>query len=114
MTVEAGGSLRPRAKVTDADRPQRLAKARLIADAWKLAGIDAVAVTEADWAMGAADLREIVKDLPVLAANLTCGGESPFPASAIVERGGWKVGIVGLTTGTVDGCEVGRAHSDGP
>jgi hypothetical protein len=106
VTVEAGGSLWPRTPVGAGERDQRLAKAALIVDTWKLGGVDAVTLSEGDWAMGTDAVRAIVKDLPVLAANLVCGGDRPFPPSVVVERGGWKVGVVGTTAGKVDGCEV--------
>lgn len=106
VVVEAGGSFWPRTPVGEAERGQRLSKAGLIADAWKIGGIDAVTLNEGDWAMGTDAVRAIVKDLPVLAANLVCGTEKPYPASVVVERGGWRVGVVGTTAGKVDGCEV--------
>lgn len=82
-------------------------KAALILDEWRRTGIDAIALGEADWALGTAFLKEAVADAPVVAANLVCeGGTRPFPAARIVEHQGRRVGVVGLTAGSVEGCVV--------
>jgi hypothetical protein len=74
-----------------------------------LEGIDAIALGPWDWKLGKDAIEKVVADnhLPVLAANLACDGASPWPASAVIERGGLKIGIVGLTDGEVPGCTVG-------
>ncbi|MFH1468237.1 MAG: hypothetical protein ABIO70_27870 [Pseudomonadota bacterium] len=48
-------------------------------------------------------MQRIVSEnnLPVLAANLTCDGAQPFPASKVVERGGVKLGFVGAYVGAL-------------
>ena len=53
-------------------------------------------------------MRDLVSKhhLPVLAANLVCGGERPFPGGVVLEQGGRKIGVVGITLGEVDACEV--------
>jgi hypothetical protein len=109
LVVEAGGSLAAELADPAADLDQRRAKASLIARAWHLAGVDAVAFSEADWALGTAFLREVVRheELPVLAANLTCDGVAPFPASRKVTTPQGTVGVVGVATGAVGGCVVG-------
>ncbi|MCB9675436.1 MAG: hypothetical protein H6737_09995 [Alphaproteobacteria bacterium] len=88
---------------------QRHAKARLIAEEWVASGLDAAALGAFDWELGAPFVRETVKrsGYPVVAANLVCeGGERPFPAARVVEHGGRRIGIVGVTVGEVEGCVV--------
>ncbi len=107
LVVDAGGSLGPPRRGTAAgEAEQRLAKAELIAATWRLGGIDGAALGRQDWELGAAEVMRLALDLPVLAANLTCGGDAPFPATRIVERDGRRIGLAGLTEGAVPGCEV--------
>ncbi len=108
LVVDAGDSLAP-PEFPEAERPQRLAKAGAIAASWALAGIDAVALGAADWRLGTAEVRRVVDEhhLPVLAANLTCDGARPYPASTVINIAGARVGIIGVTTGQPSGCEVG-------
>jgi hypothetical protein len=110
VVLEGGNSLGAATPARSPDdAAQRLAKARLIADAWRMVGVDAVALGANDWALGGvAEVRAIVADLPVVAANLACDGASPYPASVVVERGGRRVGVVGVTAGQVTGCTVGE------
>jgi hypothetical protein len=67
-----------------------------------------MALGATDWTLGSAWVRALVDDkkLPVLAANLQCDGESPYPPSKVITRGGRTFGVVGITVGTVEGCEV--------
>lgn len=107
--LDGGRSLSPAAPVrSDGERDQRRAKARAIAQSFAAAGIDAMALGEPDWSLGSGWVRELVatEKLPVLAANLVCGGTAPFPASLVREQAGVRVGIVGVTLGEVEGCEV--------
>jgi hypothetical protein len=108
VVVDGGGALAPRTPMQDAERDQRLKKAELIAEAWALTGIDAVALSSSDWNLGRENVQRIVKDhrVPVLAANLTCDGEAPYPGTTVIERGGLRMGIVGVTDGKPSGCEV--------
>lgn len=72
------------------------------------AGLDGMALGEHDWWLGADFVRALVeqRELPVLAANLSCGASRPFPAGRVVERGGQRIALVGITTGEVAGCVV--------
>jgi hypothetical protein len=83
-------------------------KAELIVDAWQAAGLDAAAVGPADWALGAGWLTELLvrEKVPVLAANLVCDGKHPFPGGKVVEIGGKRIGLVGITAGNPEGCTV--------
>ena len=112
VVVDAGGTLAPVLKPgvvpSAAELEQRRAKAELIARSFTLGGIDAMALGAADWSLGTDWVKALAEanDLPILAANLTCGGTAPYPATKKVEVGGISVGIVGVTTGPVEGCEV--------
>lgn len=92
----------------DRDLAQRRLKAELILDGLMMAGLDALALGGPDWALGSDWVLEQVREsrAPLLAANLWCGGEQPFPPGKVVEVGGRRFGIVGVTTGRVDGCEI--------
>lgn len=111
VVVDAGLSLTrmvPVSKVAG-DMEQRQIKAELIAGAFAASQTDAISLGATDWALGVDYVRKLVTehDLPVLAANLTCGGEAPYPGSKVVEAGGKRIGIVGVTDGEVEGCELG-------
>ncbi len=88
---------------------QRRVKAELVVDAWVAGGIDGAAIGAADWALGADWIRGLMtrKGVPVLAANLVCGEEHPFPGGRVVEVAGRRVGLVGVTAGEIPGCTVG-------
>lgn len=114
VAIDAGASLDvPRHDPNDRDLPQRRLKAELIVDALKLGGLDAMALGADDWGLGADWLRQMLveKQAPVLAANLWCDGARPWPGSVVVERGGRRVGLVGVTLGEVEGCEVRDPHT---
>lgn len=109
LVVDGGRSLSPRGMPKDqAELEQRRVKAELVARSFAAAGIDAMAVAGADWTLG----REFVVDLaarerlPVLAANLVCDGAAPFPGGKVSTIGGLRVGVVAVTEGPVEGCEV--------
>ncbi|MFT7518577.1 MAG: hypothetical protein ACI9MC_000709 [Kiritimatiellia bacterium] len=106
LVVDAGNTLSPR---QNDDPGQTAIKADAMAQSWKLSGVDGVALSERDLGLGLPLLQQLTTqyELPVLAANLTCGGQRPFPAYRVVERGGQKIGVVGITMGAIDGCEVG-------
>lgn len=107
VVVDAGWSLVKRAP-SAAERGQVVAKAGLMAEAMMVVGLDAAAIGGADWSIGRSAVQDIVRrtKLPVLAANLECDGRPLYPASLVVERGGARIGFVGVTGGDVDGCTV--------
>jgi len=110
VVVDGGASLNKPGPwpADDALQGQRRLKAKLMLDAYALAGIDAMALSASDWQLGSETVREWIEllELPVLAANLTCDGAAPYPGGTVVNAGGRRVGIVGVTEGPVDGCEV--------
>lgn len=110
IVVDGGGSLtRPAGSTSGTPLPDPLGRAEVVAEALALGGLDAMALTPGDWALGAPAVRAIVErhHLPVLAGNLTCDGAAPFPGARRVASGGLVVGVVGVAVGEVPGCEVG-------
>lgn len=105
VVVDAGGSLSPR-ELTDLDGARK--KAQVVATVFGRDGMDAIAVSDRDWQLGRPFIDGLAKEhgLSVIAANLECAGERPYPRSKVVERGGMRVGIVGITGGIVPGCTV--------
>ena len=115
VVVDGGVSLsRPTPISTmSGDLEQRRIKAGLIAQSYADTGIDGMALGASDWFLGRSFVQELVAEheLPVLAANLTCDGAAPYPGATVVEAGGKRIGVVGVTTGEVEGCEVGDARA---
>ncbi|MEO0605777.1 MAG: multiheme c-type cytochrome, partial [Myxococcota bacterium] len=112
LVVDSGASLdKPGRKGPGSSLDQRRIKAALVAEAFALGGIDAMALSASDWALGADFVRELIAEheLPVLAANLTCDEVSAYPPSRRVMLGGHAIGIVATTDGEVPGCTVGPA-----
>lgn len=110
LVVDAGRSLvkAERGVIDPAAVEQLRGKARVVVRALVASKVDAMAVGGPDWALGAAFVRSLLVEegAPVLAANLVCDGARPFPGSKVVEVGGRRVGVIGLTVGEVEGCEV--------
>lgn len=111
LSLEGGNSLGPKvvSPPSEVEVQQRRIKAQLIAESLVADGTDAMALGASDWALGTSFVRDLVEKnhLPVLAANLECDGSHPYPASRVLESGGHKIGVIGLTTGEVEGCVVG-------
>ena len=84
-------------------------KAEAIIEAFSSAGWDIFLPGEADLAFGWSGLQELFdgRDVTMLGGNLHCEGGPELPASAVVERGGRRVGVVGVVGGDYQGCEVG-------
>lgn len=90
---------------------QQRRKAQLLLDAYALSGMDAMVPGDGDLALGVEWLAaEAARTgAPFVAANLTCAGAAPFPATRRVERGGVTLGFVGLlgtSLSVPDGCAV--------
>ena len=108
MVVDAGNALhRPRQWDADGVAQARIT-ARTVAQGLVLGRLDAMAIGEHDLWLGLPVLEALAQDvgLPIVSSNLTCDGRSPFPPSMRLERAGLVVGIVGVTTGSMDGCEI--------
>ncbi len=83
------------------DWEKKVAKidAQTVADSIALERPDAYVASENDLVFGLSDLKGLVKraGLTTISANLYAGGARVFPASTVVERGGVRVGIIGVT-----------------
>lgn len=109
MVVDAGNALLARkARPGEAGWDQAVVKAEIVAEGLALGGIDAMALGDRDWALGMDKVLALqaAHGLPILAANLECDGQRPFPGAKLIQAGSHTVGVVGLTAGEVDGCEV--------
>lgn len=91
------------------DLAQRRVKARLQAEAYALLGIDAMTLGPGDLAIGVDQAFGLIGEhqLPVLGGNLACGAHT-LPTSRVVERGGRRVGFIGVVGGEVPApCTLG-------
>ncbi|NOY26619.1 MAG: hypothetical protein GXP62_12160 [Oligoflexia bacterium] len=77
--------------------------------AFAVAGIDAWTPGEGDLALGIDAVRDAAAahDVPVVAANLRCNGTAPFSSGRVVQRGGVRVGFVGLIEPSLLGSGLG-------
>ncbi|MFT5682682.1 MAG: hypothetical protein ACI8RZ_003606 [Myxococcota bacterium] len=110
LTVDAGNFAWKSGKITAERLPQQRRKAELQLDAFALSGIDGVAPGVGDLVLGVEWLKEAAskRAVPLLAANLTCGGEAPFERWREIERDGISIGLVGVLASSrkVSGCVV--------
>lgn len=92
-------------KAKDFQRQQLFEKAKVLVEGYNRMGYNAQLVGHHDLNLGLAELRQLqeMADFPFLSANLTDAGsgELVFEATAEVEIGGVKVGILGLTLDTI-------------
>jgi predicted CXXCH cytochrome family protein len=81
-----------------AKREQQRLKAELQLKAYALSGLDAMVPGEGDLALGWRWLvRQVAQhEIPMIASNLSCGGEVLFPPSRVVQREGVSIGFVGV------------------
>lgn len=84
------------------DAPRVLSKAELVLEQMEAQGTAAMAVGERDLAQGLDWLRKATggrgKKMKLLSANLVDkAGKAPFAASVVLEAGGVKLGVVGLS-----------------
>lgn len=109
MVVDAGNLLYRSRRLPDADRAQRLVKAELIAEVYAINGVDGMVFGEADLAFGE-DYWRLVEQhkLPLVATNLSCESRD-LPTHRLVERGGLKVGLLGLAPAAPEGCSLTEA-----
>lgn len=109
FVADTGDALWKSGHIPEATLPQQKVKGELIAAAMALEGMDAMTPGEGDLALGVDWYRELVKakNLPVISANLRCGGEAPFPATRRVEKGGVTLGFTAVIDPTLApaGCE---------
>lgn len=110
FVVDGGSLYWKQPSIDQALLPQQREKARLIARAYKDAGIDAMLPAAADLALGMDFVRGLAAEfeLPYVATNLECDGGPPFARVLQSERGGVRWAVVGLVDDAlrVPGCRV--------
>ncbi len=106
FVVDAGDLGWKSASIAPTLAGQQLEKFELQLQAYALGGIDGWTPGEGDLALGHERLQAAVQrhGTPALAANLRCEGEEIFPAGRVVERGGVRLGLVGLVEPTLLGA----------
>ncbi|MDF1797863.1 MAG: UshA-like (seleno)protein [Planctomycetota bacterium] len=80
-------------------------KARGFFEVWAELGCSAIALGEAEVALGVREVAALADEfqVPVLCANIVdAQGQSPLPDWVIVERGGLKVGVFSVLAGTLN------------
>jgi 2',3'-cyclic-nucleotide 2'-phosphodiesterase (5'-nucleotidase family) len=88
-------------------------KSEITAEAYGQFGYDAVNVGEDDFNYGVDFLEDLVSEygIPAISANVAVAGEPFAPAYAVVERGGYSVGIVGFVNAELAaGKDLGSAE----
>ena len=109
FVADSGDALWKSDHIPAPNLPQQQLKGALIAKSLALGGIDAMTPGEGDLALGVDWYLHLVKTegLPVISANLRCGGEAPFPATRVVDRGGVKLGFTAVIAPDLvpAGCE---------
>ncbi|MCO4769079.1 MAG: hypothetical protein KDA24_03550 [Deltaproteobacteria bacterium] len=107
--------LAPRAVVSAKEEQQRKIKAELLIEATTAMGMDALGIGESDVAFGLPWLRKIARKhgAPYISANLRDPetGDLVFPASRIVTKGEYRIG---LTAATLDTLSVLEGRFDDP
>jgi 2',3'-cyclic-nucleotide 2'-phosphodiesterase (5'-nucleotidase family) len=78
-------------------------KAEILARAMAAMRYDAVVPGERDLAMGEDFMRDLAGRIPVLSCNLSLRGENFGRSYLVLERGGLKIGLVGVTSVRGDG-----------
>ncbi len=99
LFVVDGGDFAWKSPVVSPERlSQQRRKGQLQLDAFALVGMDGMVPGDGDLALGLDWLTEEVSrtGAPMLAANLECGGQAPFPPARTVAREGVTLGLVGL------------------
>lgn len=110
--VVDGGSLFWKSKVLrESERAQRLLKAELQAKVVARNGIDAMVPGVGDLALGLDEYARLTAELPVLSANLVCG-ERSWPGSVVVDRGGVKLGVIGVSGELHPDCTLSQPPLD--
>lgn len=96
LVLDAGNALFKAPTMADGDAKRR---AELIVRAMGEVGTFAMAVGERDLNLGVDFLRAAAEkaNVKVLSANLSAAGKRPFPASAVAQVGGARVGVIGVT-----------------
>lgn len=104
LVVDAGHLLFKGPQVPEGERAERELKARLIAEATRLGGIDAMMPARSDFALGRAFVEELGRAhaLPYVVSNLECGTPLPWPTELRLSRGGVNFVVYGVVSGALN------------
>lgn len=108
VVVVDGGDLLGKAQTVPVSLlGQAQQKGALMLGAMSLVGLDVWVPGEADWALGRDFVLGLVDlhDVPLVAGNLKCG-DRQFPGHRLVERGGIRLGFIGVVEHAPVGCAV--------
>ncbi len=85
----------------EAERGEREAKARLIAETTPWGGIDAMLPARGEFALGRAFVESVATEykLPYVVSNLECGTALPWPSVIELSKGGVNFAIYGVVSG---------------
>lgn len=106
--MDAGNLFWKNKVLLPSERREREIKARLIAEAVALGGIDAMLPGEGDFAFGREFLAAAAAQhqLPYVVSNLECTPELPWPKVRSLERAGLRIAVHGVVAPdlAVEGC----------
>ncbi len=87
--------------VPEGERTEREIKARLIAEATRLGGIDAMMPARSDFALGRAFVEAMATEyaLPYVVSNVECGTPLPWPTEIRFAKGGVNFVVYGVVSG---------------
>ena len=120
LLIDGGNTLfgRDDGKKKDFEKKQLLSKAKLIIESYNRMGYEAMLVGHHDLTLGLSALLEFQKQasFPLLSANLVYADDQKpvFPGTAIIESGGLKIGVLGLTIDTIPSYFLERANPERP
>lgn len=110
LAVDAGHLFLREHTLPDSERADREAKARLIAKATALGGIDAMLPGQGDIQFGRAFIEAVAKEyaLPYVVSNANCDSPLPWPTKLEFDRGGVRIEVYGQWSGSapLPGCRV--------
>lgn len=102
LAVEAGDFLFPIIPETEREREIEAERVKLLADAYRRAGYDALLFGRRDYALGVDVLQQAARTMQIniLGANITRTDNASLPwlASIVVKRNGLRIGMLGLLT----------------
>jgi len=100
LLVESGDFLYPEEPAPWGEPEKAAARAETIANAYRIAGYDAVLFGQRDYALGVAPLKKLAEKMavPILGANVLDKqtGKHFWHESLIVQRGGLRIGLIGV------------------
>jgi len=114
---DAGDTFLPSHMVRDEDRPRWEATAAFIVERYNAQGVAAMSLGDKDLGLGRSVLQGLVKaaKFPILAANVVDikTNKGVFQSWAMIERGGVKIGVIGLLSDTRTSVLAQRLGAEG-